>query len=151
MHVSPQLPFLASSSLFLSSPLISSLIFVVCRMRAEPSNATKSKVTKSKAKKCNAKQRRMSVCLSASYPQTTTTSRIRVACAFRPMRTFSPRLALLLLSSSLLSYSCVCRMGAEQSKATKHKATKSEAKKSKSKATSSVGLSVNVLSSNHNN
>jgi hypothetical protein len=146
---SAALPRLAS--LFLSSPLISCLIFVVCRMRAEPSNATKREATKSRSKKCNAKQRRMSVCLSMSYLQTTTASRIRVACAFRPMHTFSPRLALLLFSSSLLSYNCVCRMGAEQSKATKHKATKSEPKKSKSKATSSVGLSVNVISSNHNN
>ena len=94
----------------------------------------KAKQRKAKqTKKSKAKQRRLPVCLSASYPQTTTTSGIRVACTFRPIRPASPRLALPLFSSPLLSHPCVCRIGAEQSKATKSKATKSKAKKSKAK------------------
>ena len=106
----------------------------MCRIGAEQSNATKSKATKSKANKNKAKQRRLSVCLSASYPQTTTTtSGIRVACTFRPIRPSSPRLALPLFSSPLLSYLWVCRIRAVQSNAPKSKATKCTAKKSKAK------------------
>jgi hypothetical protein len=109
-----------------ASPLLSYLC--VCRTGAEQSKATKSKATKSKAKKSKANQRRLSVCLSASYPQTTTSSRIQVACTFRPIRPSSPRLALSLFSSPLLSYLCVRMVGAQQSNATKRKATKSKAK-----------------------
>jgi hypothetical protein len=115
------------ASLFLSSPLLSFLIFV-CRIGAEQSNSTKSKATKSKAKKSKAKQRRLSVCLPVSYHQTTATSGIQVACMFRPIRPTSPRLALSLFSSPLLSQLYVCRIGAEQSSATKNKTTKSKAK-----------------------
>ena len=127
--IRPSSPRLAL--LLFSSALLSYLC--VGRRGAEQSNATKSKATKSKAKKSKAKQRRLSVCLSVSYPQTTTTSGIRVACTFRPIRPSSPRLALPLFASPLLSYLCVCRIGAEQSNATKSKATKSKVKKSKAK------------------
>ena len=107
-------------------------IFIfVCKIRAEQSNATKSKATKSKAKEGKAKQRRLSVCLSMSYPQTTTASGILVACAFRPIR--PPRLASLFLSSPFLSFLIlVCSMIAEQSNSTKSNTAKSKAKKSKS-------------------
>ena len=112
-----------------SSPLPSYLW--VRRIGAGQRNGTKSKATQSKAKKSKATQRRLSVFLSVSYPQTTATSGIRVACTFRPIRPSSPRLALSLFSSPLLSYLRVCRIGAEQSNATKSKATKSKANKSK--------------------
>ena len=90
------------ASLFLSSPFLSFLI-LVCSMIAEQSNSTKSNTEKSKAKKSKSNERRLSVCLSASYPQTTTTSGIQVACTFPPIRPSSPRLALPLFSSPLLS------------------------------------------------
>ena len=101
----------------------------MCRIGAEQSNATKSKATKSKAKKSKANQRRLSVCLSMSYPQTTTTSGIRVACTFRPIRPASPRSSSLRLSSPLLSL-CV---GQKQSKARQRKAKQRKAKQRKAK------------------
>jgi hypothetical protein len=126
----PAPPRLAALPLF-SSPLFSFLC--VCTIGAGQSNATKSKATKSKTKKSKAKERRLSVCMSVSYPQTTRTTWMRVACTFRPIRRSSPPLVLPLFSSHIRSYLCVCRIGAEQSNATKSKATKSKARKSNAK------------------
>ena len=58
-----------------ASPLLSYLC--VRKTGAEQSKATKSKATNSQAKKSKANQRHLSFCLSASYPQTITTTGIR--------------------------------------------------------------------------
>ena len=130
-----------SSSLRLSSPLLY-LCVGQKQSKARQRKAKQRKAKQRKAKKSKANQRRLSVWLSVSYPQTTTTSGMRVACTFRPIRPSSPRLALPLFSSPLFFYLCVCRIGAEQSKAMQRKAKQRKAKQRKAKQSNVVCRSV---------